>query len=214
MNLLLAGIEPTVPTSEAVAWRYLSVIGEMEFEGHHVVTLRLPAVWDDCFLPLKDCLSQKWDAVVCLADADSESIEVERIAINETDVSTKDRSGRRPRGKVIVPDGEPGYWSTLPYRELALQLTNAKLQASGSHSAGTGLANFVFYRMMHALSVSERRLSAGLIHLPERRFEEEKAERFASVLVSCLDGNREPEDSLKLNLDRIQARSGVQPRSR
>lgn len=210
MNLLLAGIEPSAPTPSSVAWDCLAAISEMEFEEHSVATLRLPAVWDDCFQPLQDALNQNWDAIVCLAGKNCDALAVERIAINESDVSIKDRCGRRPRSKVIVTDGDPGYWSGLPYRELSARLSEAKLEATSSHSAGTGLSNFIFYRMMHSLALRGRQIPAGLIHLPERRFKVEQAEQFASVLLSCLDGRLISESSLRIDLSAAATRSRLQ----
>lgn len=213
MNLLLAGLEPSVPTAKAVAWQYLTAIGEMSFDEHTVETVRLPAVWDDCYQPLLDRLRLDWDCVVCLAGKSGGSIAVERVAINETDASIKDRSGRRPRGKKIVADGDPGYWSGLPYRELSERLSDAKLEATRSHSAGAGLANYVFYRLMHTLSQGARGVQAGLLHLPERRFEKEDVERFFAVLVSTLGNRSRSSEALAVDLEKLRLRGPLQSNS-
>lgn len=214
MNLLLAGLDSTAPTQNPVSKQCLSLVGEMELEGHSVSTIALPAVWDDCFQPLHDLLAQDWDAVVCLAEKDCEAIAVERVALNEADVTIKDRSGRRPRGKQISQMGDPGYWSGLPYRELSMKFTEAKLEATSSHSAGIGLSNYVFYRMMHALSESGRRPLAGLIHLPRRGLEASALERFIGVLVSCLDPNVASESSLQIKKGNLNIRGDLQSTSR
>lgn len=210
MNLLLAGIESTDAASDAVAWQYLSAASEMDVGEHSVTTLRLPAVWDDCFLTLHSLLDQSWDAVVCLAARDVDVVSVERIAINETDVAIKDRNGRRPRSKLIAAGGEPGYWSGLPYRELSSRFTEAKVEAASSHSAGTGLANYVFYRLMHFFSNDSRDIPAGLIHVPACQIASERAECFVAVLLDCLHQRPDSNESLLVDVKSQKVRSAIQ----
>lgn len=209
MNLLLVGLESIALPADSVACQWVASLAQVEAEGHMIQSIRLPSSWDGCFGPLQSLLASPWDAVVVFAEKGSGPIAIERIAINETDVSQKDSEGRRPRGKLIENAGEPGYWTTLPYRELASRLTAARFAASSSHSAGTSLANFVCYKLLHELAKRGSEIPAGLIQLPGSlaSVSPDEAKQFLSALLGSLDASGN--DSLRLDLDRLSQRLGV-----
>ncbi|MDQ8185870.1 hypothetical protein [Pelagicoccus sp. SDUM812002] len=208
MNLLLAGLEIIDSSSQSVACQCVTGCAAVDCGDHRVESLVLPARWDDCFSPLAALLDRPWDAVVIISEKAGDSISIERIAINETDVSQKDAIGRRPRGKLIEPAGDAGYWTTLPYRELASKLTAHTFMAVPSHSAGMALANYTCYRMMHELVSQKRGIPAGLLQLPRNRsaFTEEDLKRFISILLETLDPRQLSDDSLEIDLQRLSSR--------
>lgn len=212
MNLLLAGLETIDSSAQSLACQCVANCASLELDGHNVESLSLPARWDDCFKPLEAMLEHPWDAIVVFSERVSDSISIERIAINEADVSQKDVIGRRPRGKTIDPTGDPGYWTSLPYRELASKLTGANFLAVPSHSAGMALANYVCYRMMHGLAQRNRRIRAGLLQMPFARepFSETEAKRFLSVLLEALDPSFVSGESLSIDLPRAADRLRVE----
>ncbi len=208
MNLLLVGLETIDSSSQSLACQCVASCSAVDSEEHHVESLILPARWDDCFKPLDSLLDHPWDSIVIFSERVCDSISIERIAINEADVSQKDAVGRRPRGKSIEAAGDPGYWTTLPYRELAARLTAANFPAVSSHSAGMALANYVCYRMLHGLAQRNRRTRAGLLQLPFTRssFSEEESKRLLSVLLETLDPSFVAKDSLGIELARVEDR--------
>lgn len=208
MNLLLVALASENRSSTTLARQCLTACAEVETEGHRVETLSLPQVWNSCFEPIEQLLKNPWDGIVVFAEKSGESIAIERIVINEADGSFKDDEGRRPRGKVIDPTGDAGYWTTLPYRELAKRFTSAKFPAVSSHSAGTGLANFVCYRLLRELAAHERALPVGLIQFPlgGSPFSKEQAETFLSVLLESLDPASLSTESLGLDMNRLSDR--------
>lgn len=215
MNLLLVGFESSTAASDCGFWQSVAGIDKEGLGENKVETLQLPSVWDTCFEPLGYVLAQPWDAIVFLAEKSCETIAVERVAINEADVAIKDSIGRRARGKVIDAVGDSGYWTGLPFRELAMNLTTARFPAVASHSAGTGLANYVYYRLMRQLSKVGRSIPAGLIQLPQGKsaFSEEEGKRFVSVLLDTLDPNQIQQDRLGFDLQSMQTRLGLGIRS-
>lgn len=202
MNLLLAGLETIDGSTQSLACQCVESCVALEHEGHNVESLTLPARWDDCFKPLNGMLEYPWDAIVIFSERVCDSISIERIAINEADVSQKDAIGRRPRGKVIEASGDPGYWTSLPYRELAVKMTAARFPAISSHSAGTALANFACYQLLHGLEQRNLKIRAGLLQIPFSRsvFSEEESKRFVSVLFETLDPSVVSNESLGINL--------------
>lgn len=211
MNLLLVGLETIDASSQSLACQCVANIASLDVENHNVESLTLPARWDDCFKPLDAMLDHPWDAIVLFSERVCDSISIERIAINEADVSQKDAVGRRPRGKSIEVDGDAGYWTSLPYRELAAKLTASRFPATSSHSAGMALANYTCYRMMHGLAERNRRIRAGLLQLPftGTAYSEVDAKRFLGVLFETLDPKFVSQESLAIDLPGVADRFGA-----
>jgi len=49
----------------------------------------------------------------------------ERVALNLDDTELPDHAGLAHQGNLIVPDGPPAYWSTLPIKRMRLGLQAA-----------------------------------------------------------------------------------------
>lgn len=212
MKILFTGFEAAPGATESPSWNWISDLAEVAGETHLVSALQLPLMWDECFSQLRVQLNQGWDAVIVMGSRAGEGLTIERIAMNENSVSCKDARGRRPRAKVIDKDGEPGYWSGLPYRELGIVLTESRIPTSPSHNPGGGLANHVFYQLMNWIALSRRELVGGLIHVPESGAlsspDLDTRRSFIRALESTLTRSAERADSLSVNLDRFGATRG------
>lgn len=203
MNLLLVGFDGSDWKPARRAMDLIAACTEAELESDSIVSMYLPAIWQGAFEPMRQMLSQDWDAVVLLAEKDCKGIAVERIAINEMDPRAKDAEGRRPPSKVIDGSGEPGYWTTLPYRELCERLNAADLPAIASHSAGAGLANFLFYKTMQHLQSLEKAVPAGLIHVGNLDVpaDSERAKRLVGAVLSSL---KQGADTLSVDVQKLR----------
>jgi pyroglutamyl-peptidase len=128
----------------------------------------------------------------------TDSIRLERVAINLDDAAGPDEAGERREGRVIRPRGPAAYWSGLPLQQMAEALGLAEIPVSFSSSAGGFLCNHVFYE---ACWRSKRGgFRAGFVHLPP----------FPHQLAGAA-GRRgmDPESLLKAGL--ICARVAAQP---
>jgi len=106
-------------------------------------------------------------AVVHLGLAESRArLALERAAINVMDYRIADNAGYRAEGEPCVPEGPAAYFATLPLPEILAALTAEGIPAYVSNTAGTFLCNQTLYRTLHEISVRERTIRAGFIHLP------------------------------------------------
>lgn len=169
MKILFAAFSPLSDSVDSSAsLEFTSAAKSLSDGVNSVCSLELPSEWDKAFPVLAAALEDHWNAVILIGSReDIDSIAIERIALNECDPSVKDANGRRALSKCIVEAGDPGYWSGLPFRTLVNKISEAGVPCYASHSAGGGLPNYVFYKMMDWISASKSTLVGGLIQVPE-----------------------------------------------
>jgi len=93
-------------------------------------------------------------------------ISLERVAVNVMDYSRPDAHGLVLRDVACVEGGPPGYFSTLPLRDVLAALTEEGIPAAISNTAGTYLCNDISYTTLHALDERALAIPTGFIHLP------------------------------------------------
>ena len=93
-------------------------------------------------------------------------ISLERVAVNVMDYSRPDAHGQVLRDVACVEGGPPGYFSTLPLRDMLTALTEEGIPAMISNTAGTYLCNDISYTTLHALDERALAIPTGFIHLP------------------------------------------------
>jgi len=108
----------------------------------------------------------KPSAIICTGQSGSSDIRLERVAINVADARIPYNCGAQPVDEFIEPSGPAAYFSRLPLRKLLAALTEAKIPAQISNSAGTFGCNHIFYELMHYLSENGLDIPAGFIHVP------------------------------------------------
>jgi len=94
------------------------------------------------------------------------SISLERIAVNLDDECAPDNAGEVRRGRRIVFDGAPAYWSTLPLERIRNLLRGRGVPVSFSNHAGTYVCNHVFYATLDEIRLRDFEARCGLIHVP------------------------------------------------
>lgn len=106
-------------------------------------------------------------AVVHLGLAEGRTrLGLERVALNMMDYRIPDNAGYRAEGEPCVTDGPAAYFATLPLPEMLAALLAEGIPAYVSNTAGTFLCNQTLYRTLHELTMRERTIPAGFIHLP------------------------------------------------
>ena len=137
-------------------------------EGVELIRLEVPTGFrlsSETVLPAIE--KTKPDAIVCLGQAGGRSaITPERVAINIDDASISDNYGEKPCDRVIEPDGENAYFSTLPVKEIAYALKAAGIRSEVSNTAGTFVCNHLMYCVLHYVSENGLNIPAGFIHVP------------------------------------------------
>ncbi|KQL12431.1 pyroglutamyl-peptidase I [Psychrobacillus sp. FJAT-21963] len=166
-KLLLTGFEPFLsftvnPTMRIVEELNGQYIGEYEIYGR-VLTVDFASSGKELLAHIEEIDP---DAVISLGLAGGRyKITPERIAINVKD-GAADNEGHTPLDESIQMEGEPGYFSTLPIRQMVNKLLEEGLPASISNTAGTYLCNNVMYEGLHYAKTNKPDMPAGFIHIP------------------------------------------------
>lgn len=167
MKILLTGFEPfggerINPALEAVRM-VKDRIGQAE-----IVKLEVPVVFGKSIRTAEDAILRvKPDAVLCVGQAGGRSeMTVERVAINLDDAGIADNEGFRPVDSIIMTDGAPAYFSTLPVKAMIAAMRKAGIPAAISNSAGTYVCNHLMYGVLYTLDRHLPQATGGFIHVP------------------------------------------------
>ena len=166
MNILLSAFEPfggdRVNPSLLIA-RHLD--GET-IAGARVVAVELPCVFHRALSALDEALARTRPvlAVALGLAAGREGLSIERVAINVDDARIPDNAGAQPVDEPIAPGGPAAWFSTLPIKAMAAELSAAGVPVSVSQTAGTFVCNHVFYGLQQRLAGTGVR--SGFIHVP------------------------------------------------
>jgi len=206
-RVLIAGFSPDPEKPQDISCELALSAGELDVAGVSISVLELPRSWSEAFPMLRDALVDEWDALILVSGANSGSVAVERLALNENDGREKDSTGRRAETRFVSEGGEIGYWTGLPYRELVIEMSSKGVPCYASHNAGGGVPNFVFYKLMEFVSRRDSGLMCGLVQLPFaeslRFMEKVKPELILPILVKTLFELDEREDRLAIDLGRL-----------
>jgi pyroglutamyl-peptidase len=166
-TLLLTGFEPFLkftvnPTMKIARELHGEIIGN--YKIHSEI---LPVDFASSGSKLLTHIEKiKPDAVISLGLAGGRyKITPERIAINVKD-GDADNEGNMPKDEVILKEGDDGYFSTLPIREMVNRLQASGLPAAISNTAGTYLCNNVMYMALYYAHEFQPNMQCGFIHIP------------------------------------------------
>jgi pyroglutamyl-peptidase len=156
-----------------------------KIEGRAVL---LPTEYEASLEKLKSEIGNfKPDAVVSFGlSAKAQGFTLERVARNEWSSELPDNGGFRPSDPQILPEGEATCPSTLPLKEMFVDLKDLDLPVAYSDDAGAYVCNHLFYRTM-SMDKASRPSQAGFVHVPylsEQRDRLEKEGRIENGLFA------------------------------
>jgi pyroglutamyl-peptidase len=185
MRILVTGFEPfgghVINSSTAV----VNALPRSE----RLVTRILPTVYAESGRIIEYLIrDEQPDAVVCLGlCARSPAILLERVALNINDDTCGDNAGDCANGRVIIPEGPVGYWSTLPLAALHAAMIEKGVPVAWSNSAGTYVCNHVFYTARHATEQLGGDRPCGFVHLPQAGDGGLPLPMLVDAIETCLD---------------------------
>ena len=145
----------------------------VEHAGAVIIKLQIPTVFGKASQCVIDAIEidaiekEEPDAVVLLGMAGGRTaITPERVAINLEDARIEDNEGNKPDEQAIAKEGPVAYFSSLPIQEMVAAMQESGIPAYISNSAGTFVCNHLMYSVLHYLSMNQRSIPAGFIHLP------------------------------------------------
>ncbi|MBU6144435.1 MAG: pyroglutamyl-peptidase I [Acidobacteria bacterium] len=166
LRVLVTGFQPfnnaKLNPSEALVTRLRSD----DVPGAEIITKVLPVVYSKSAEELLALVDEhKPDVVLCFGQAEGrKEISIERFAVNLDDAAIADNSGSIRIDQKIHSDTPTAYESTLPVKDLVLNLKATGIPAATSLSAGTFVCNHIFYELQNALAGSD--VLSGFIHVP------------------------------------------------
>lgn len=103
--------------------------------------------------------------ILCVGQAGGRAaVTPERIAVNIRDARILDNAGNQPAGEAVAPDGPAAYFTTVPVKEMAQAIRDARIPGTVSNSAGAFVCNDVLYSLLHHYAGTDTRV--GFIHVP------------------------------------------------
>lgn len=166
-TVLLTGFEPFGGDTSNPSWTAVQAVRDTWVGAARIEVRQLPVDFARVDDALRAALAEvSPDVVIAVGLAGgSESVRVERIAINVDDARIPDNSGRQPIDEPVVAGGPAAYFSTLPIKAAAAAVRESGVPAVVSQTAGTYTCNHVFYLLMHEL---QQRPGArgGFVHIP------------------------------------------------
>ena len=168
MKLLLTGFEPFGGSSVNPSAQIVERLGREGVAGVALATAVLPVDRHRGPAALIQAVQESEpDSVLCLGLAGrSPAIAIERVAVNLLDFRIADNSGNQTVDEPIVADGPAAYFTTLPVRAMLAAALAAGVPTELSLSAGAFLCNQVTYELLHYLTINERNIPAGFVHVP------------------------------------------------
>lgn len=167
MKILLTGFDPfggdkINPSFEAVK-KLPDKLGE-----HVILKAEIPTVFNEARHVLYRMIEEvNPDIVLCIGQAGgSDSIRVERIAVNIDDARIPDNKGQQPIDKPIILNGKNAYFSNLPIKAIVHNLNKHGIKATISNSAGTFVCNHLMYSLLYLIHESYPHIKGGFIHVP------------------------------------------------
>ncbi len=139
-----------------------------EFGDIEIVTDILPVSFNRVENALCGLIDEKDpDVVIMLGQSGlSDSIKIERVALNLMDSVNGDNDGYTPDEETICPDAPPAYFTQLPVKKLRDCLIQTGIPAKTSSSAGLYVCNRTYFAALHHIVATGGNTKAVFIHLP------------------------------------------------
>jgi pyroglutamyl-peptidase len=165
-KVLLTGFEPFGGASFNPSGAVIQEIAEHAIAGIEIVTAILPVEFKRSAEILINLIeTHQPSVVISLGQAEGRDfIGPEQVAINLADARIADNAGVKLENQPINVGAADGYFSTLPIRPIADEISSLGIKAKISYSAGAFICNEIFFTTQAFLQ--ESTVISGFIHLP------------------------------------------------
>lgn len=165
-TILLTGFEPFDNELINPSWELVKTFHDINISDYHIIAKLIPTVFYDSSQLLKQYIKEyQPNIVICFGQAGgSDSIRLEKVAINLNDARIPDNKGNQPIDEAIIENAPLAYFSNLPLRKIYNELKKVNIPVSISLSAGSYVCNHLFYHLMHYIQNTD--ILGGFIHIP------------------------------------------------
>ena len=169
MRYLITGFEPFGGESINSSKETVNAVASDEFDHIEIVSGLLPVSFKRSGITICELIDESEpDVVIMLGQSGkSDSVKIERIAVNLMDAKKPDNDGYTPDEEFILIDGPSAYFSSLPVKHLQNQLVKSGVPAEVSNTAGLYVCNTTYFAALHHITATGRNTKAVFIHLPK-----------------------------------------------
>lgn len=161
-KILITGFEPFGGAETNITQELISLL-PAKVGNREIVTLCLPVSFQRAPIVLQQAIVQHQpDLILLLGQCPaSESIRLERFAMNMMDCQKADNDGYCPLEQVIYPNAPLAYRTPINIRNIAGCRTKENVPIIISNSAGLYVCNRVYYEALHLQQ------KALFVHIPK-----------------------------------------------
>ena len=165
MKILITAFEPFGGSQENSAHLAMNLLPD-NTPKHTIIKKTLPVVYNKSINKLKSLINESSpDAVICLGQAaGTQTIRIERLAVNMDDAYAPDNEENMHIDKPINENGPAAYFASLPVRCMMEESIKKGIPAYISYTAGNYVCNHVMYGLLDY--IQGRDIIGGFIHIP------------------------------------------------
>ena len=180
MRILITGFEPFGGSDTNITQEIISQL-PAQIGNREIVTICLPVSFQRAPVALQQAIAQHQpDMILLLGQCPaSESIRLERFAINMMDSTKGDNDGYTPSEETIYPQAPLAYHTPINIKTIVHHLQEKELPAVVSNSAGLYVCNRVYYEALHL------QRKALFVHIP-KNFDISKSFQSIQLLSTAL----------------------------
>ena len=162
MRILITGFEPFGGSDTNITQEIISQL-PAQVGNKEILTTCLPVSFQRAPIILQELIAQyQPDLILLLGQCPaSESIRLERIAMNMMDAKNPDNDGYTPSEETIYLKAPLAYHSPINIKTIVHHLQEKELPAVVSNSAGLYVCNRVYYEALHLQQ------NALFVHIPK-----------------------------------------------
>ena len=162
-KILVTGFEPWGKWERNPSGEIAGALSGKEIGGCRVTSAVVPVTHGEDIAMVAPLIDEHRPiAVVSLGLGGGPALRVERLAVNlkvlEGEGGTEDLE--------VVEGGPAAYFSSLPVREMVVDIRRAGVPAQLSYTAGTFLCNHLMYSVLHHIVRRGLDTPAGFVHIP------------------------------------------------
>ena len=180
MRILITGFEPFRGSDTNITQEIISQL-PAQIGNREIVTICLPVSFQRAPVALQQAIAQHQpDMILLLGQCPaSESIRLERFAMNMMDAKNPDNDGYTPSEETIYLKAPLAYHSPINIKTIVHRLQEKELPAVVSNSAGLYVCNRVYYEALHL------QRKALFVHIP-KNFDISKSFQSIQLLSTAL----------------------------
>ena len=162
MRILITGFEPFGGSDTNITQEIISQL-PAQIGNREIMTICLPVSFQRAPVALQQAIAQHQpDMILLLGQCPaSESIRLERFAMNMMDAKNPDNDGYTPIEETIHPNAPLAYHTPINIKTIVHHLQEKELPAVVSNSAGLYVCNRVYYEALHL------QRKALFVHIPK-----------------------------------------------